>query len=170
MNSDVPYEMSYADKVGKMLLELPIYELHVSMSEEVDADIKDIIQRIRDEKFSKARQVLQESMNEKSGIKKELLAMNPIYELSKKVKPENREKFIKTVKDYIDKNFLNNEGCEIIFSNDYTKLKKNMGGIKAKTMGEKMGFVDSDKKSPEHDKILEKEKIPVKTIGWNRSK
>lgn len=44
--------------------------------------------------------------------------------ISQRVKPENKELFISTVKSYIDKSFLNNEGFEIIFSNDYSKVIK----------------------------------------------
>lgn len=67
------YEMTYADKVGKVILELPMGE--------------DFI-------------------------------------IARKVKPENKDKFIEVVKSYIDRNFGNNEGWEVIFSSDYTKLKK----------------------------------------------
>ena len=52
------------------------------------------------------------------------LQVEEVYELNKKVKPENRDKFIAVVKSYIDKNFGSSDGWEIIFSNDYTKLKK----------------------------------------------
>ena len=73
------FEITYEDKVGKMLLDLKIEE---------------------------------------------------IYELEKKVKPENIKKFTDCVKSYIDRNFGNNEGWEIIFSNDYKCIKKQNYGIR----------------------------------------
>lgn len=44
--------------------------------------------------------------------------------LAEKVAPENKDKFMNIVKSYIDKNFGWNEKWEIIFSNDYSMLKK----------------------------------------------
>ena len=116
--------MTYEDRVGSMLLDLPIYELHVELSEQTDADIKDLIERIKNEKYSKAKKLLQDDLNQKNEIKKELIATSPIYEIAKKVKVENRDKFIAAVKSYIDRNLGNDNGWEVIFSNDYTKIKK----------------------------------------------
>ena len=64
------------------------------------------------------------SFEDKVGLMLIGLSIDQIFVLDENVKKENREKFISAVKGYIDKNFLNNEGVEIIFSNDYSKLKK----------------------------------------------
>ena len=52
------------------------------------------------------------------------LKMDEIYSLKDNVKKENTEKFVSVVKSYIDRDFGKNEGWEIIFSNDYTRIKK----------------------------------------------
>ena len=64
------------------------------------------------------------SFEDKVGLMLINLTVDEIFVLDGSVKKENREKFISVVKSYIDRNFLNNDGMEIIFSNDYSKLKK----------------------------------------------
>jgi hypothetical protein len=46
-----------------------------------------------------------------------------VFELAANVKPETREQFIAVIKSYIDRN-LGAPDWELIFSNDYTKIKK----------------------------------------------
>lgn len=52
------------------------------------------------------------------------LREDEIFILEQKVKVENREKFIRVVKNYIDKNFGHNEGWDIEFNLDYSKIRK----------------------------------------------
>ena len=52
------------------------------------------------------------------------MKIDEIFVISEKVKPENREIFVSVVKSYIDKNLGHNEGWEVIFSNDYSKVTK----------------------------------------------
>ena len=53
------------------------------------------------------------------------LQIHEIFEIETKVKPDNRTKFIFIVKQYIDKNFGNNEGWQVIFNNNYSKVRKD---------------------------------------------
>lgn len=126
LSSEETYEMTYEDKVGAMILGLPIYELYVKMEAEVNVCIKDLEQRIKGEKFGKAKQELGAELKDFTDLKKQLAAISPVYELDKKVKAENRDRFVSAVKSYIDRNFGHNGGWEVIFSNDYTKLKKQL--------------------------------------------
>jgi len=52
------------------------------------------------------------------------LPVDGIIEIDQKVKPENRKAFIQIVKDYIDKNFGNNENWQITFNSNYSKVRK----------------------------------------------
>jgi len=52
------------------------------------------------------------------------LPLEQHFVISEKVKPENREKFIQVVKEYIDNNFGNNENWQLEFNGDYTKIRK----------------------------------------------
>ena len=52
------------------------------------------------------------------------LPIDGIFELAKNVKTENREKFIAAVKEYIDRDFGKQDGFEVYFNNDYSKIKK----------------------------------------------
>lgn len=52
------------------------------------------------------------------------LAVGEIYIIKENVKAENIEKFTAIVKSYIDRNLGRDEGWEIIFSRDYTSIKK----------------------------------------------
>ena len=58
------------------------------------------------------------------------LEIDDIFDLSQKVKPENKEQFISCVKKYIDNGFLNNENMQIEFSVDYKKIRKILFYIK----------------------------------------
>ena len=64
------------------------------------------------------------SFENKVGLMLVNLTVDEVFILCENVKKENMEKFISVVKSYIDKNFGNSNGWEIIFSNDYSKLKK----------------------------------------------
>lgn len=48
------------------------------------------------------------------------------FDIEKKIPPDKKETFIEIVKSYIDRDFGHLEGWEIIFSNDYSKLKKQI--------------------------------------------
>jgi len=52
------------------------------------------------------------------------LKQDEIFVIEHKVKIENREKFVQIVKNYIDKNFGHNEGWDIEFNSDYSKIHK----------------------------------------------
>ena len=52
------------------------------------------------------------------------LPIDGVFELAKNVKTENREKFIEAVKSYIDRGFGKQDGFEVYFKNDYSKIKK----------------------------------------------
>lgn len=54
------------------------------------------------------------------------LELEEDFVIQRKVKPENKEKFISIVKSYIDRNFGNKDGWEVIFSRDYSKLKRQI--------------------------------------------
>jgi hypothetical protein len=54
------------------------------------------------------------------------LPLDGVFDLSDKVAPENRHKFIQCVKDYIDRSLGNKEGWTILFNNNYTKLRKDI--------------------------------------------
>lgn len=64
------------------------------------------------------------SYEDKIGLMLLELKVDEPFLILNKVNPENREKFINIVKSYIDRNFGHREGVEIIFSNDYSNLKK----------------------------------------------
>lgn len=118
--------MSYEDKVGAMILGLPIYELYVKMESEINESMDDLNKRIKDEKFGKAKQLLKDELGDLDIVKKQLMLLVPVYELDKKVKPENRDRFVSVVKSYIDRNFGRKDGWEVIFSNDYKSIKKQL--------------------------------------------
>lgn len=54
------------------------------------------------------------------------LQKDEIFVVAEKVRPENRDKFIQHVKDYIDMGFGNKDGVQILFNNDYSKLRKDI--------------------------------------------
>lgn len=60
-------------------------------------------------------------------IKALLLRMKPseIFIISENVQEANRARFTDIVKSYIDRNFMNADGFQILFSNDYSKIKKD---------------------------------------------
>lgn len=47
-----------------------------------------------------------------------------VFEIEKNVKTENRERFTNSVKSYIDRDFGKQEGFEILFNTNYTKIRK----------------------------------------------
>lgn len=52
------------------------------------------------------------------------LPIDGVFEIKKKVKTENREKFISAIKSYIDRDFGKQDGYEIEFNTNYTKIRK----------------------------------------------
>ena len=52
------------------------------------------------------------------------MEVGQIFVLIEKVAPENRLKFMNAVKSYIDKSFGWDENWEIIFNQDFTRIRK----------------------------------------------
>jgi len=53
------------------------------------------------------------------------LEIYDVFVISDKVDPANRENFISIVKSYIDRNFGKNDGWQLVFNSDYTKIRKD---------------------------------------------
>ena len=53
------------------------------------------------------------------------LPVGGIFEIEKNVKEENRAKFVEVVKSYIDRSMGQDEGWDIDFNSNYTKIRKN---------------------------------------------
>lgn len=96
--------ITYEDHVGMFLLILPIHEHdfnHTKVSR-IYSGKKEIFI------FGKWREIGEDYS----------------FEIAKHVKSEKIEKFVCTVKSYIDHDFGKSEGWEILFNTNYTKLRK----------------------------------------------
>lgn len=61
---------------------------------------------------------------DKIGMMLEKLPLRQVFKLAGQVKKENRQQFVDIVKSYIDRNMGHQSGWEIVFSSDYSALKK----------------------------------------------
>ena len=95
--------LTYEDHVGMFLLDLPLSGSFVqSKTARIYVDKKEVFA------FGKWRAIGEDCS----------------FEISAHVKKEKIDKFISTIKTYIDRNFGHQDGWEIIFNTDYSKLRK----------------------------------------------
>jgi len=53
------------------------------------------------------------------------LEIHDVFIIEEKVNPANRENFITIVKSYIDRNFGKDNGWQLVFNSNYTKIRKD---------------------------------------------
>lgn len=63
--------------------------------------------------------------SDKVGLLLMSMKTDEVFSIPDKVRPENRDTFIQCVKDYIDRDFGNKEGWQILFSSDYGRIRKD---------------------------------------------
>lgn len=59
------------------------------------------------------------------GLEMIKLDIYDVFLIDEKVRPANRAKFIEIVKSYIDRNFGKNDGWQLTFNSNYTKIRKD---------------------------------------------
>ena len=62
---------------------------------------------------------------DKVGLAMLQLNIHDVFIISEKVDPANRHHFIAIVKSYIDRNFGKSDGWQLVFNNDYSKIRKD---------------------------------------------
>lgn len=62
---------------------------------------------------------------DKVGVALLNLNIHDVLIIEELVDPANRSNFIEIVKSYIDRNFGKNEGWQLVFNSDYTKIRKD---------------------------------------------
>ena len=57
------------------------------------------------------------------------MVIDQVFIISEKVVPENYEKFVRIVKGFIDNSMGHAEGWQLMFNNDFSKIRKDVWQI-----------------------------------------
>ena len=64
--------------------------------------------------------------SDKVGLALMKLDIHDVFIIAEKVDPANRLNFIEIVKSYIDRNLGKSDGWQLVFNNEYTKIRKDV--------------------------------------------